>query len=99
MRPLLKAFAAVVDKDPHARLVLKGSELLYPSRDEIAEASRVVLNATERAKISPRLIYTGSQLSFVQIAQLYQAADAYVSPYLAECFKLTVLSCFALKLV
>ncbi|MEG4446168.1 hypothetical protein QUB47_30715 [Microcoleus sp. AT9_B5] len=61
---------------PHARLVLKGSELLYPSRDEIAEACRVVLNATERAKISPRLIYTGSQLSFVQIAQLYQAADA-----------------------
>ena len=95
IRPLLKAFAAVVDKYPHARLVLKGSELLYPSRDEIAEACRVVLSDVEKAKVLSRLIYTGSQLSFAQIAQLYQAADAYVSPYLAEGFNLPVLEAAA----
>lgn len=95
IRPLLKAFAAVVDKYPQARLVLKGSELLYPSRDEIAEASRVVLGDAERAKVLSRIIYTGSQLSFAQIAQLYQAADAYVSPYLAEGFNLPVLEAAA----
>ena len=95
IRPLLKAFAAVIDKYPHARLVLKGSELFYPSRDEIVEASQVVLNDDERAKVSPRLIYTGNQLSFAQIAQLYQAADAYVSPYLAEGFNLPVLEAAA----
>ncbi|NJM61164.1 MAG: glycosyltransferase family 4 protein [Oscillatoriales cyanobacterium RU_3_3] len=95
IRPLLKAFAATANKYPHARLVLKGSELLYPSRDEIAEASRVVLTDAERAKVLPRLIYTGNQLSFAQIAQLYQAADAYVSPYLAEGFNLPVLEAAA----
>ncbi len=95
IRPLLKAFAAVVDKYPHARLVLKGSELLYPSRDEIAEACRVVLNDAERARVLPRVIYTGSQLSFAQIAEFYQAADAYVSPYLAEGFNLPVLEAAA----
>lgn len=95
IRPLLKAFAATVDKYPQARLVLKGSELLYPSRDEIAAASQVVLSDAERAKVLPRLIYTGSQLSFAQIAQLYQAADAYVSPYLAEGFNLPVLEAAA----
>ncbi|MEG4586515.1 glycosyltransferase family 4 protein [Microcoleus sp. MOSTC5] len=95
IRPLLKAFAAVVDKYPDARLVLKGSELLYPSRHEIAEASRVVLDDAERARVLPRLIYTGSQLSFAQIAEFYQAADAYVSPYLAEGFNLPVLEAAA----
>ena len=95
IRPLLKAFAAVVDKYPDARLVLKGSELLYPSRDEIAEACRVVLNDAERARVLPRLIYTGNQLSFAQIAEFYQAADVYVSPYLAEGFNLPVLEAVA----
>ena len=95
IRPLLKAFAAVVDKYPDARLVLKGSELLYPSRDEIAEACRVVLDDAERARVLPRLIYTGSQLSFAQIAELYQAADVYVSAYLAEGFNLPVLEAAA----
>ena len=95
IRPLLKAFAAVVDKYPDARLVLKGSELLYPSRDEIAEACRVVLDDAERARVLPRLIYTGSQLSFAQIAELYQAADVYVSAYLAEGFNLPVLEAVA----
>ncbi|MEG4230683.1 glycosyltransferase family 4 protein [Microcoleus sp. Pol11C3] len=95
IRPLLKAFAAVVDKYPDARLVLKGSELLYPSRDEIAEACRVVLSDAERARVLPRLIYTGNQLSFAQIAEFYQAADAYVSPYLAEGFNLPVLEAAA----
>ncbi|MEG4271325.1 MULTISPECIES: glycosyltransferase family 4 protein [unclassified Microcoleus] len=95
IRPLLKAFAAVVDKYPDARLVLKGSELLYPSRDEIAKACRVVLNDAERARVLPRLIYSGSQLSFAQIAEFYQAADVYVSPYLAEGFNLPVLEAAA----
>ena len=95
IRPLLKAFAAVVDKYPDARLVLKGSELLYPSRNEIAEACRVVLDDAERARVLPRLIYTGSQLSFAQIAELYQAADVYVSAYLAEGFNLPVLEAAA----
>jgi len=95
IRPLLKAFAAVIERYPNARLVLKGSELLYPSRDEIAQASHAVLTDAEREKVADRVIYTNSQLSFAQVAQLYQAADAYVSPYLAEGFNLPVLEAAA----
>ncbi|MEG4807439.1 glycosyltransferase family 4 protein [Microcoleus sp. F8-D3] len=36
-----------------------------------------------------------SQLSFAQIAELYQAADVYVSPYLTEGFNLQVLEAVA----
>ncbi|OCR01701.1 glycosyl transferase group 1 [Oscillatoriales cyanobacterium USR001] len=95
IRQLLKAFAVVVDRYPHARLVLKGSELLYPSREDIAKASQELLNDAEKEKVAARLLYTGNQLSFAQIAQLYQAADAYVSPYLAEGFNLPVLEATA----
>ncbi|MDF0557085.1 glycosyltransferase family 4 protein [Kamptonema sp. UHCC 0994] len=95
IRPLLKAFAAVIERYPHAKLVLKGSELLYPSKDDIAQASRAVLSDAEREKVAARVIYTGTQLSFSQVAQLYQAADAYVSPYLAEGFNLPVLEAAA----
>ncbi|WP_026103729.1 MULTISPECIES: glycosyltransferase [Kamptonema] len=95
IRPLLKAFAAVIERYPHAKLVLKGSELLYPSKDDIAQASRAVLSDAEREKVATRVIYTGTQLSFSQVAQLYQAADVYVSPYLAEGFNLPVLEAAA----
>lgn len=95
IRPLLKAFAAIAGKYPHGRLVLKGSEALYPSGKEIAKASEAVLSAAERARIAPRLAYTGGHLSVAEVIQLYQAADAYVSPYLAEGFNLPVLEAAA----
>ena len=95
IRPLLKAFAAIAGKYPHARLVLRGSEVLYPSGNEIAKASQAVLSEAERAKIAPRLAYTGGHLPVAEVIQLYQAADAYVSPYLAEGFNLPVLEAAA----
>ena len=49
----------------------------------------------EMDKITSKLIYVGDTLSFVQLAKLYQAADAYVSPYLAEGFNLPVLEAAA----
>lgn len=58
-----------------------------------------MLNDAERARVLPRLIYTGNQLSFAQIAEFYQAADVYVSPYLAEGFNLPVLEAAACGLL
>ncbi|QIZ71962.1 glycosyltransferase family 4 protein [Oxynema aestuarii] len=92
---LLKAFAAICDRHPEARLVLKGRDAIFPSRDSIVRASRQVLSERELQKIAPRLIYIGESLSCAQMAQLYQAADAYVSPYLAEGFNLPVLEAIA----
>lgn len=95
IRPLLKAFAATVERYPQARLVLKGSDLLYPSKEEIAKASQAILTEAERAKVGPRLAYTGKHLSVAEVIQFYQAADTYVSPYLAEGFNLPVLEAIA----
>lgn len=91
---LLKAFAQVSDRHPEARLFLKGREHIFPSRQELLQAKNV-LTDHELEKIRPRVIYQGENLSTQQIAELYQAADAYVSPYLAEGFNLPVLEAAA----
>jgi glycosyltransferase involved in cell wall biosynthesis/SAM-dependent methyltransferase len=93
--PLLKAFAAVVERHPEARLVLKGSESTYSSQASIKQAIATILTDREAAQVIDRIAYIGAEYSFAQIAQLYQAADAYVSPYLAEGFNLPVLEAIA----
>lgn len=95
IRVLLKAFATIASRHPQARLCLKGSELLYLSQKEILEASKIVLNEAEQNLVMSRIIYIGEHLSYAKIAQLYQGADTYVSPYLAEGFNLTVLEAAA----
>ncbi len=91
---LLKAFARVSDRYPEARLVLKGRDCIFPSRQELFQAKNV-LTEREFAQIQPRVIYQGENLSSTQMAELYQAADVYVSPYLAEGFNLPVLEAAA----
>jgi glycosyltransferase involved in cell wall biosynthesis len=69
-------------------LVLKGHDMLYNSTDMLGE--RIIrLNQTGMVH------YTGASLSFRQVAELYQAADAYVSPYRGEGFNLPVLEAAA----
>ncbi len=91
---LLKAFAQVSDRYPEARLMLKGRDRIFPSRQELFQAKNV-LTEREFAKIKPRVIYQGENISSAQMAELYQAADVYVSPYLAEGFNLPVLEAAA----
>jgi glycosyltransferase involved in cell wall biosynthesis len=91
---LLKAFAQVSDRHPEARLVLKGRDHIFPSRQELFQAKNV-LTPREFAQIQPRVIYQGENLASTQMAELYQAADVYVSPYLAEGFNLPVLEAAA----
>ena len=93
--PLLKAFAAVSERHPEARLLLKGSDRLYPSQDQVTLIARETLTPAEAARVEPRIIYVGQAVDAVQMARFYQAADAYVSPYLAEGFNLPVLEAAA----
>ncbi|MGB3532187.1 MAG: glycosyltransferase [Microcoleaceae cyanobacterium] len=95
IRPLLKAFAALVLRYPEARLVLKGCDDLYSSKQFLATASRSVLTEAEVSRIKPKIAYIGNTLSFDKLAQFYQAADAYVSPYIASSFNLPVLEAMA----
>jgi glycosyltransferase involved in cell wall biosynthesis len=95
IRPLLKAFAALVERYPEARLVLKGCDDLYSSQQFLATASRGILTETEVSRIQPKIAYIGNTLSFEQLAQLYQAADTYVSSYIASSFNLPILEAMA----
>ena len=91
---LLKAFSVVVESYPEARLVLKGEESIYESDSLIAQ-NIDELTFEEAEKVLPRMAYIGETLPFAKMAQLYQAADAYVSLYLAEGFNLPALEAIA----
>ncbi|MCT7984320.1 glycosyltransferase [Laspinema sp. A4] len=95
MARLLKAFAPIVEKFPQARLILKGRDYLFEAREEIARICSHTLTETEQKRVQERLTYIGKNLSCSDLAALYQIADAYVSPYLAEGFNLPVLEAAA----
>ena len=91
---LLQAFAQVCQKFPHARLVLKGLDSLYTS-SRFLQKNLQTVPIDARQRVLDRIHYFGASLSFERMAMLYQAADAYVSPYRAEGFNLPVLEAAA----
>ncbi|MBR8835616.1 MAG: glycosyltransferase family 4 protein [Stigonema ocellatum SAG 48.90 = DSM 106950] len=94
LRFLLNAFAVVMDKYPDAKLVFKGLDSLYPSK-ELLIKNIEELKYFDTEKIMQRLIYIGETIPFSKVSQLYQAADAYVSPYFTEGFNMPVLEAIA----
>jgi len=95
---LLRAFAAVTQTHPQTRLVVKGLDSLYDSRD-LLRASVSGLSAQEGQRIESRLHYLGGVGTYQDMALLYQMADAYVTPYRAEGFNLPVLEAAACGLI
>ena len=91
---LLRGFAAICRKFPQARLVLKGLNPLYGSRD-LLNRTLMMLSAHHRQEVVGKMTYVGESLSHQGMAMLYQAADVYVSPYRAEGFNLPVLEAAA----
>ena len=91
---LLKAFINVAQRHPQTRLVLKGLNGLYDSKGRLKQLVGA-LTTDEMRILEPRLIWLENTLGFADMAQLYQAADAYVSPYLAEGFNMPVLEAAA----
>jgi glycosyltransferase involved in cell wall biosynthesis len=91
---LLNSFALIMDQYPEAKLVLKGLDSLYPSK-ELLIKNIEGLKYFDTEKIMRRLIYIGETLPFSKVSQLYQAADAYVSPYFTEGFNMPVLEAIA----
>ena len=87
---LLAAFARVAETEPQARLLLKGADALYPSREFVQELLDD-LPAKARETVASRLIYKGETYSARMMADLLRAADACVSPYRAEGFNMPVL--------
>jgi glycosyltransferase involved in cell wall biosynthesis len=91
---LLQAFAEVSRKFPHARLILKGMDPLYNSKDRLFKIMQLV-PARDQKRVIDRLKYFGKSFPNRKMGLLYQAADAYVSPYRAEGFNVPVLEAAA----
>jgi glycosyltransferase involved in cell wall biosynthesis len=91
---LLAAFARVAETEPEVRLVLKGVDGLYPSRDFVREVLEG-LPPRARETVVGRLVYEGRTVSARGMAHLLRGADCYVSPYRAEGFNLPVLEAMA----
>lgn len=87
---LLVAFAAAARDDGRARLVLKGLDREYASRERFHDALRE-LQPGQRALIAERTEYLGGAMTTEQMARLYQGADCLVVPYTAEGFCMPVL--------
>lgn len=94
MDVLLKAFAQVSRKFPQARLILKGLDSLYNSKDRLRKTIEKI-PAREQDRVLRRIQYLGGSFSNRKVALLYQAADCYVSPYRAEGFNMPVLEAAA----
>jgi glycosyltransferase involved in cell wall biosynthesis len=91
---LLKAFAIVVSRMPNCCLMLKGRDDLYRSNHFLQQAF-TGLSEQQRKLVLERMLYTGKSVSMQRMAEIYNAADAYVSPYRAEGFNLPVLEAMA----
>ena len=91
---LFAAFARLAAAEPDVRLVLKGADGLFPSKDFV-KAALGELSAAGREAVVRRMIYTGGTYSCSKMADLYRAADVYAAPYRAEGFNLPVLEAAA----
>lgn len=91
---LLRAFAAVVADGLDVHLLLKGNDSVYKSR-AFLEKEFSSLPEDERALLRKRITYIGRPMSKDEMAAVYNAADCYVSPYLAEGFNMPVLEAAA----
>ena len=91
---LLWAFARVAEHHPDALLCLKGLDSYFQSRQRLREVLNE-LDAAARDRILPRLTYFGGEMPPATLANLHQAADAYLTPYLAEAFNMPALEAAA----
>jgi glycosyltransferase involved in cell wall biosynthesis len=91
---LLRAFAEISRIYPEVYLLLKGVDPLYKSSAFLRENMKA-LSPADRERVEERMIYFGDSFRLKKMAQLYQAAEVYVSPYRAEGFNLPVLEAAA----
>lgn len=81
----------------HYKLLLKGTSDLYQTKEFLEAYFNEFINGNVMSKddmnylLNNNIIFTEDTLSFKQIRLLYNAADLYISPYMAEGFNLCCL--------
>lgn len=96
---ILESLNILVNKLKHKKfkLLLKGSDDLYSCTEflriyfEEFENNKVMTSVEINNLLDNHVIFTNKTLNFTRINDLYNAADLYISPYLAEGFNLTTL--------
>lgn len=99
---ILEALHNLVNKlkKTQYKLLLKGSGDLYQCK-EFLEAyfiqfkQKGVMSQNDIDNLYNHIIFTNKTLSYSKINDLYNAADLYISPYLAEGFGMTMLEALA----
>lgn len=91
---VVEAFGRVVQKHPHAMLVLKGLDAVYGS-DKWLQVELGSVDAYTRWKAGKNMSYIGATVAGEGMARIFQTADCYVSPYKSEAFNLPVLEAMA----
>ena len=91
---LMRGLAVVAQKHPHVRLIMKGIDSAYKSKQCLSDMIQQ-LTTEEWAMIQPRMQYIGQMLPPSQIARLYQTADILMAPSSGEGFNLPVLEASA----
>jgi glycosyltransferase involved in cell wall biosynthesis len=94
MELLLSAFASVLESGGRAKLLLKGLDGYYASQRHLNDIV-MAMKPHQRALVLKNSIYLGQTISMANMAALFNAADAYVSPYRAEGFNMPVLEAAA----
>ena len=83
------------------KLVLKGLDDIYQGYDVVMSRLAVLVDDNVSNKllmsqiVSTKIVFIGHTHSFDELNDLYNAADAYVSPYVSEGFNLPVLEAIA----
>lgn len=96
---ILEALHKVVNehKRKHVKVLLKGTGDLYSSKNfleryfEILQNEGKIKSSEVSNLLRNNIVFTDKTFSYDRINDLFNAADLYISPYLAEGFNLTVL--------
>jgi glycosyltransferase involved in cell wall biosynthesis len=93
---LVRAYATLRRRYPHLRLILKDNRTLYGrTSEEIIAGVQRDFPGLLTDDVLAGIVTVPGTLEMTQLAQLYGAADVYVSPYRAEGFNLPVLEAMA----
>jgi glycosyltransferase involved in cell wall biosynthesis len=97
---LLIAFEMVYRGNNNVTLLLKGVDNIYGSYNLFLETCQTIQKKTEMTCHS-KILYIGNEVSYEIMAEFYELADCYVSPFLAEGFNLPVLeaACHGLEVI
>lgn len=89
---IIKSFLKIAKNHPEAYLMLKGHRNLYKSNRFL---DAVMEQIGESGLANKRIMYTEDEITTEQLVQLYNVADCYVSPYMAEGFNIPALEAMA----